>query len=137
MAETIRKVDYFHVMLPDKPGEGLKVLSSLAGAGVNLLALTAFPSGGRAQLDLVPDDPAKLEQAAKKLALDLSPRKSVFLLQGADRVGALTDTLQKLASANISVTAANAVTTGDGRYGAIFWVAPESVSSAAKAIGAR
>ncbi len=137
MADTIRKVDYFYVTLPDKPGEGAKVLSALADAGVNLLALSAFPSGRRAQLDLVPEDSAKLKSAAKKLGLELSGRKTAFLLQGADRVGALTDTLDALAKAKINVIAANAVTTGDGRYATLFWVEPESVNKAAKAIGAR
>lgn len=137
MSDEIRKVDYFYVTLSDKPGEGAKVLSGLADAGVNLLAMTAFPSGRRAQLDLVPEDAAKLKQAAKKLGLELSPRKTGFLLRGSDRVGALTDVLDKLAAAKINVTAANAVTTGDGRFGAMFWVAADAVAKAAKAIGAR
>jgi hypothetical protein len=137
MADEIRKVDYFYVMLPDKPGEGVKVLAALADAGVNLLALSAFPSGRRAQLDLVPEDSAKLKQAVKKLGLTLSVRKTGFLVQGGDRVGALIDMLRKLADKKINVTAADAVTAGDGRYGAIFWVDAASVAKAAKAIGAR
>jgi hypothetical protein len=137
MADTVRKVDYFYVTLPDKPGEGAKVLSALADAGVNLLALSAFPSGRRAQLDLIAEDAAKLKRVVKKLGLALSPRKSGFLVQGDDRVGALTGLLDKLAAARINVTALDAVTTGDGRYGAIFWVKPAAVAKAAKAIGAR
>jgi UTP:GlnB (protein PII) uridylyltransferase len=69
--------------------------------------------------------------------LELSARKTGFLVQGSDRIGALIDMLRKLADAKINVTAADAVTAGEGRYGAIFWVDPASVSKAAKAIGAR
>ncbi len=137
MTTTVRKVDYFYVTLPNTAGQGAKVLSDLAAEGVNLLALTAFPSGRRAQLDLIAEDSAALKRAAKKLGLALSARKAAFLVEGDDRVGALTDALEALANAKINVTAGNAVATGDGRYGAIFWVKPESVAKAAKTLGAR
>jgi hypothetical protein len=50
MAESIRKVQYFYVMAPDKPGEGARALATLREAGVNLLAFSGFPAGKRAQL---------------------------------------------------------------------------------------
>lgn len=135
MSDTVRKVDYFYVVLPDKPGEGAKVLSALAAEGINLLAFSAFPSARKSQLDLVPEDSAAFKVAAKKLKLKLSPRKAGFLLQGDDRVGAMNETLDKLASAKINVTAMDAIASGSGRYGAIFWVKPEAVARAAKALG--
>jgi len=137
MSDTIRKVDYFYVVVPDKPGEGTKVLSALAAEGINLLAFSGFPSARKGQLDLVPEDSAAFKLAAKKLKLKLSPRKSGFLLQGDDRVGAMNETLEKLAAAKINVTAMDAVSSGEGRYGAIFWVKPQAVARAAKLLGAR
>jgi len=137
MANTVRKVDYYYVMLPNRAGQGAKVMSGLAAEGVNLLAFSGFPSGGKAQLDLVPENGAKLRKAARKLGLKLSVRKSGFLCQGDDRVGAMTTILDKLAAAKISVTAADAVTGGKGRFGAIFWVKPKAVAKAAKTLGAR
>ena len=137
MANTLRKVDYYYVMLPNRAGQGAKVMAALAGEGVNLLAFSGFPSGGKAQLDLVPEDGAKLRRAARKLGLTLSVRKSGFLYQADDRVGAMTKILDKLAAAKISVTAVDAVTSGAGRFGAIFWVKPAAVAKAAKALGAR
>lgn len=136
MADTIRKVDYFSIMVPDKPGEGAKLLNGLKDAGVNLLAFTGFPSGRRAQVDFIPEDTAKLKAAAKKMKVALGAKKTVFLVQGEDRVGALVDVVNKLATAKISVTALDAVTSGEGRYGAIFWVKPKDVAKAAKALGA-
>jgi hypothetical protein len=136
MSDTVRKVDYFYVVVPDKPGEGAKVLSALAAEGINLLAFSGFPSARKGQLDLVPEDSAAFKLAAKKLKLKLSPRKSGFLLQGEDRVGAMNATLEKLAGAKINITAMNAVSAGEGRYGAIFWVKPEAVSRAAKLLSA-
>ena len=137
MSDTVRKVDYFYVVVPDRPGECSKVLSALAAENINLLAFSGFPSSRKGQLDLVPEDSAAFKVAAKKLKLKLSPRKSGFLLQGDDRVGAMNEVLGKLASAKINVTAMDAVSSGGGRYGAIFWVKPLAVSRAAKLLGAR
>jgi len=137
MTDSVRKVDYFYTMVPNTAGQGSKILAALAAEGVNLLAFSGFPSGKRAQLDLVPEDSAALKRAAKKLKLKLSLRKFGFLVQGDDRVGAMTGILDALAKAKISVTACDAVTAGEGRYGAIFWVKPAAVAKTSKAIGAR
>jgi prephenate dehydratase len=137
MTDTVRKVDYFYATIPNTPGQGAKVMSALAGKGVNLLAFSAFPSGRKAQLDLVPESSAALTRAARALGIELSPRKTGFLLVGDDRVGAVTDVLNKLAEAKINVTAIDAVATGDGRFGALFWVKPESVAKVAKLLGAK
>ena len=137
MANTVRKVDYYYVMLPNRAGQGAKVMSGLADEGVNLLAFSGFPSGGKAQLDLVPENGAKLKKAARKLGLKLSVRKSGFLCQGDDRVGAMTTILEKLAAAKISVTAVDAVTGGKGRFGAIFWVKQKNVARASRLLKAR
>ena len=137
MSDKLRKVDYFYAMIPNTPGQGAKVMNGLADAGVNLLAFSAFPSGRKAQLDLVPESAAKLARAAKAMKLKLSRRKTGFLLVGADRVGAVTGVLDKLAAAKINVTAIDAVATGDGRFGALFWVKPRSVAKTAKLLGAK
>ena len=137
MADRVRKVDYFYVMVPNTAGQGAKVLSGLAAAGVNLLAFSGFPSGGKGQLDLVPENSAKFRRAAKKMKLKISARKTGFLLQGNDRVGAMAKTLKTLADAKINVTALDAVTSGDGRFAAIFWVKPKKVAKAARLLHAR
>ena len=137
MADTIRKVDYFSIQTADKPGEGLRYLDALRDQDVNLLAFTGFPSGRKAQIDFIPEDTARLKAAAKKIKLALGTKKVAFLLQGEDRAGALADTLQKLADAKINVTALDAVTSGDGRFGAIFWVKPKDVARAGKLLGAK
>jgi len=137
MADRLRKVDYFYVMVPNTAGQGAKVLSGLAAAGVNLLAFSGFPSGGKGQLDLVPENSAKFRRAAKKMKLKISGRKTGFLLQGSDRVGAMTKTLKTLADAKVNVIALDAVTTGDGRFAAIFWVKPKKVAKAARLLHAR
>ncbi len=137
MSDRVRKVDYFKVMLPNKPGQASKIAADLASAGVNLLAFPGFPSGRMSQLDLMPEDSAKLKRAAKKLGLELSTRKSGFLFQGDDRIGAMTEVFDKLADAKINLIAVDAVSSGKGRFGAIFWVNPEQVANTAKLLDAR
>jgi hypothetical protein len=137
MSNTLRKVDYFYVMVPNRAGNGAKIMSALAAEGVNLLAFSGFPNGREAQLDLMPEDSAKFRKAAKKLGLKVSDRKTGFLCHGDDRVGAMTRILEKLAGAKINVIAVDAVTGGKGRFGAIFWVKPTAVAKAAKLLGAR
>jgi hypothetical protein len=137
MSDTVRKVDYFKVMIPNKAGQASKIASGLADAGVNLLAFTGFPSGRMSQLDLMPEDSGKLKRAAKKLGLKVSTRKSGFLFQGDDRIGAMTEIFDKLAAAKINLIAVDAVSSGKGRFGAIFWVKPQSVAKTARLLGAR
>ena len=135
MPDIIRKVDYFTVSAPNKVGQGVSMLKALREANVNLLAFSGFPRAGRAQIDFIPEDTAALKNAAKKARFKLSAKKTGFLIQGQDRIGAIVDTLDRLASAKINVTALDAVTAGEGRYGVIFWVKPKDVSKTAKLLG--
>jgi hypothetical protein len=135
MNETIRLADYFYLYSPQRPGEAAHVLGTLRDAGVNLLAVSGFPQGRRAQVDLVPEDPAALRAAAKKAGWKLTGPKKAFLIGGADRIGAMADVAEKLAAAKINIVSTQAITAGSGLYGAILWVAPRDVKRAAKALG--
>src|SRR5687768_7339441 len=106
MADTVRSVEYHYVTVPDRPGEGQRILNALDERGVNLLAYLGFPvGGGQSQIDLVPDDPEALRDAAGQAGVTLSEAKRAFLIQGEDRVGAVAVTAAKLADANVNVTA--------------------------------
>lgn len=137
MTDKVRRVEYYYATVPDKPGEGLKVLSALKNAGVLLLALQAFPSGGgKAQLNLVPEDARKFKQTADAASLALTGPKRAFLVTGDDRVGAAAEHAKKLADAKVNITAVTALGAGSGRYGMILWVAPADYEKAAAALGA-
>ena len=136
MADMIRRVDYFYVEAPDKPGEGARALALLRDAGISLLAFSGFPRGRRAQLDFIPADPAAFRAVAKRAKWKLKGPKKGFLIQGEDRTGALAEIMGRLAAAKINVTASDAICAGADRYGAILWVKPRDVNRAAKALGA-
>ncbi len=133
---SIRKADYYTVKVSQRPGAGAGLLAAMKAAGVNLLAFTGFPSGGGAQVDFMPDNSVKFRRAAKKANLRVSKRKTVFLVRGSDRVGALTGVLGKLASKKINLVALSAVSAGNGRYGMIFWVKPKDIGRASRVLRA-
>ena len=101
MAETIRRVQYFYVMAPDKAGEGARALQTLKNAGVNLLAFSGFPVGKRAQLDFIPENPVAFRAAAKRAKWKVVGPKTAFLIEGDDRTGVCAEILGKLAEAKI------------------------------------
>jgi hypothetical protein len=136
MADTVRSVDYYYVTIPDAPGEGQRLLSALEDSRVNLLAFLGFPaSGGKSQIDLVPEDAQALRAAAEQAGVTLSEAKRAFLIQGDDRVGAVAETAAKLAGANVNLTAAAATSAGSGRFGMILWVPAADYERAAEALG--
>jgi len=136
MVDTIKKVAYFAMEVPNKPGEGARVLGTLADAGVNLLAFSGFPRGRKAQLDFIPEDVAVFKSAVKTAKIKTRPQKFGFLVQGEDRKGAVADLVKTMAEKKINVTAIDAVSAGAGLYAAIVWVGTKDVNKAAKALGA-
>jgi len=136
MTDSVRKADYFYVEVANQAGACAMYLKTLRDAGVNLLAFTGFPAGRKAQIDFIPEHTAAFRAEAKKNKWKLSARKTVFLVQGDDRLGAIHEVIGKLAAAKISMTALDAVTAGAGRYGAMFWVKPRDVAKAARILGA-
>jgi hypothetical protein len=135
MADTIRLVEYFYIELSDRPGQGAGALDVLRGAGVHLHAVHAFPAGRRTQVDFVPSDAGAFKAAAKMAKWKVTGPKKAFVIEGDDRVGALTDFFAKMKDAKINVTATSAIVAGAGRFGAILWVKPRDVKRAAKALG--
>ena len=136
MTDTIRLVEYFYVMAPQKPGVGATLLAELQASGVNLLAFSGFPSGRGAQVDFVPEDPATFRAVAKKAKWKVKGPKRALLVMGDDRAGAVADIMTRLAEAKINVTAIDAVCAGAGRFGIILWTSPTTIKRAASLLGA-
>jgi prephenate dehydratase len=135
MADLIRTAQYYKVQIGDKPGTLAGVLAPLDEAGVNLLAVHAFPRSRRTQVDVVPDDPTSFKDIAKAHKLKIQGPKMCLLVEGDDRPGALADLTDRLRSAKINMTAVTGLAAGQGRFGAILWVAQRDVKKAAKVFG--
>lgn len=137
MAAVVKKVDYFYTIAPNKAGVGARIFNALKEEGVNLVAFIGFPVSERqAQLDFVPSNHEVFLDAAKKAGIKLVGPKTAFLIQGEDRVEALTEVLTRLEMAHINITAIQAISAGAGRFGAILWVKPRNAGRAAQALGA-
>lgn len=137
MADSVRKMDYFAASVGNKRGEGARVLQALTAEGVNLVAFTGFPgTGGKAQLDFVPENAATFRAAAERIKLKLRAPKTVFIIQGDDRPGAIASVTKRLADAKINITAVDAVSAGNGRYSAMLWVKAKDVDQAVRTLGA-
>ena len=99
--------------------------------------ISVLPHGARnSQLDLIPEDIGALRKAAKTAGLKLSRMKTGFLIEGEDRPGAVADTANTLAEANISIISVQVFCAGSGRYGGMLWVGAHDLRRAAKALGA-
>lgn len=135
MADMIRTAQYFKVQIADKSGELARMLAPLHEGGLNLLAVHAFPRNRRTQVDVVPEDPIAFKNQAKSLKWKMQGPKMCFLVDGDDRPGALADLTAQLGSTKINLTAVTGLTAGQGRFGAILWVASRDVKRAAKVLG--
>ena len=88
---AVRKVSYVYLKVPNRAGQAANVLGALQAGKVNLSAITAFPDkGGKTQVDLITRDLAGVRRVAKKQGWRVSKAKKGFLIQGKDRLGAVS-----------------------------------------------
>ena len=135
MADLVRTAQYYKVEIADKPGTLTDMLVPLSEAGVNLLAVHAFPRSRRTQVDVVPEDVTAFNNAAKAHKLKIQGPKMCLMMEGDDRPGALGDVIDRLRLAKINMTAVTGLVAGQGRFGVILWVKPGDVNKAAKVFG--
>ena len=136
MADRVVTASYFRVMVPQRAGEGAKLLGALADARVDLRAVHAFPQGRAAQVDVVPVNAGAFRRAAQRAGIRVGAPKRCFLVSGKDHVGALASVMRKLSDAGINATATTALA-GGRRWAAIVWVKPAAQARAARALKAR
>ncbi len=136
MSYKIKRVHYYHLSVPDQPGEAYQLLERLADQGVNLLAFTSSPIGPTStQLTIFPEDKKNLVTLAKKIGLSLIGPFPAFIVNGSDELGALTYIHKLLYLSNVNVYATSGVTDGHDSYGYIIYVRQEDFERAAEALG--
>jgi len=128
------RVKYFLANVKDKPGALLKIMRDLKEKDIGLAGLWGFgTAAGKAQVYVVPKNPARLRYAWKTSGL-LADEGWGFFVKGADRTGALLPTLEALANSGINIMAIDAISVA-GKYGSFIWVDKKDVSKAEKAFG--
>ena len=135
MAYKIRRADYFYTTINEEQCRGYRLLSDLAGLGVNLFAFTGVPVGpARTQMTLFPADSGRLLEAARKAGLSLDGPHTALLVQGDDELGALARIHTRLDEAKVHVYASSGVADGKGAFGYILYVRPADFERAARAL---
>jgi len=133
---TIRRVDYFYATIKDQPGEAYQILNQLSELGVNLLAITVVPFGPHStQMTIFPEDSLDFQAISKSAGLELVGPYPAILVQGNDKVGALTEIHELLFRAGVNVYASNGVSDGNGSFGYLIYVRPEAFDTAAEVLG--
>jgi len=135
MAFDIKKVKYFNFTVDGHVGEGTKLLSVFAGAGISLLAFKAVPLGpNRTRFTLFPNDPSKMIEAAKKKGLELEGPRAGLIVQGSDESGALAEIYEKLSQAGVRVNESSGIADIQGWYGVVLSLEQEDCEKAAAAL---
>ena len=93
MADEISRVEYYVATIPNKAGEGARVLAAFKEAGVNLAGLLGYRKTARnAEIIVVVDEKTPgIGAAGKKAGLTLGKRQKAFVVKGEDRVGAVAE----------------------------------------------
>lgn len=135
MADEITPVVYYVGTIPNKVGEGARLLNALKDAGVNLAGFFGYPKARAAEIILVVGEKAPaLGPIAKKAGVTLGKKQKGLLVSGEDRPGALAEVMGKLAAAGINVASVHGVSGGACCYGAVITVDPAAVKKAAKVL---
>ena len=131
-----KRVTYFKSKIEDRPGALLAVVQTLKEKKLGLVALWGYSTQpGEADLYCIPKDVEKFRNAAGAAGMT-TWEATGFLLKGADRTGAMVNTLDALAKAGINIIALHAMA-ASGNYGAFLHVADADIEKTAAAIGAK
>lgn len=136
MSSKVRRIDYFYLMIEDRPGAAVRILATLAKAEVYLMAFSVVPTGtSHTQLIVFPEHTELLARAAEKEGFVLTGPQRAFMVSGDDKLGALVDVHVKLAAAEVNVYASSGVTDQRGGYGYVMHVRPDDYEKAANILG--
>jgi hypothetical protein len=131
MALDILQVEYYNITVEDQITNASKLLSAIAGAGVDFHAFKAIPvKSNRTQFTLFAKDSAKLTDGTKKSGLELDGPYSALLIKGDEKSGALADIYKKLSQAGIQVNEACGIADINAGYGVILYLTQEDCDKA-------
>lgn len=136
MPFDVRRVEYYRATVGGQAGEGSRLLSVLAGAGVSLLAFKAVRlEPMRTQFTLFPDDGRRMADGATKAGLKLDGPHSALLVEGDDESGALAEIFDKLSQAGVDVSESSGIADIKGGYGVVLYLEQEDCDKAVEALG--
>lgn len=108
-----------HVITPNEPGILGRVLGTLANAGVNLKALSAYSEEKKGHFRLITADNKKAEKALKQVGYKVTSHK-VVTVQISDRIGAGAEIGALLGNAAVDILYCYGTSPGLGRALLVF-----------------
>jgi hypothetical protein len=99
----MHKETQFSVFMVNKPGVLAQVLTEIAEAKINLIAITMMDSVEHGVMRMVAQSPAKIRKVLKKLNMPFS-ETDVLCITLSNRAGALANVTQKLSQAHINIS---------------------------------
>jgi hypothetical protein len=126
--------DDFSIELEDKPGQLAELSAKLQDAGISLLGIWGDHGvDGRENFRCVPQSAKKFRAFAQEHGLTYSEGMTIYL-HGDDSAGALTETLEEIATAGVSIRSIHAVTVSN-EFGAFIWVDQKDFDVLARTLG--
>jgi hypothetical protein len=131
MAIVILQVEYYNITVEAQITHASKLLSTIAGAGVDFHAFKAIPvSPNRTQFTFFAKDSSKMTAGANKSGLELDGPYFALLIKGDEKAGALADIYKKLSQAGIQVDEACGIADINAGYGVILYLKQEDCDKA-------
>jgi len=93
----------YSVFMVNKPGVLAQVLTEIANARINLIAITMMDSVEHGVMRMVAQSPVKIRNVLKKLNMPFS-ETDVLCITLSNKAGALANVTQKLAEAHINIS---------------------------------
>jgi hypothetical protein len=135
MALDILQVEYYTITIEDQIAKASKLLSTIAGAGVDFHAFKAIPvKPNRTQFTLFAKDSSTMTAGAKKSGLALEGPYSALFIKGDEKSGALAEIYQKLSQAGIQVDEACGIADINAGYGVILYLNQEDCGKAMRVL---
>lgn len=135
MAFDIKKVDYYDVVVEGRVRDASRLLSVLAGAGVDLLAYKAVAIGPmRTRLTLVPSDGTRMVEGVATARVDLDGPREALYVRGGEEPGALAEIYERLARAEIDVHESTGLAHIQGGYGVLLYLEQDDCERAVAAM---
>jgi hypothetical protein len=131
MALDIMQVEYYNITVDGQITSASKLLSIVAGSGVDFHAFKAIPVElDQTQFTLFAKDSSKLTDGAKKSGLKLDGPYAALLIKGNEEAGALAAIYNKLSQAEIQVDEACGIADINAGYGVILYLKQEDCERA-------
>ncbi len=99
---TVKKVKELLVVTPNKSGMLAEVTSAIADSGVNIIAMSAYGAGAKANFMIVTEDNQKAMNALRAKKFDVK-EKEVVSVSLSNKIGAAKEMAEKLAKAGIDL----------------------------------